>query len=84
MQAIAGSAVFLKHSLGGGGGGGRGVGEGVSELMDRWGCAILALEVVPKSLIFAKNPTQKFISRDFMLAISARKTKPHNISSKDG
>ena len=26
---------------------------GVSELMDRQGCAILALEVVPKNLIFA-------------------------------
>ena len=25
---------------------------GVSELMDGWGCAILALEVVPKNLIF--------------------------------
>ena len=25
---------------------------GVSELTDRWGCAILALEVVPKNLIF--------------------------------
>ena len=30
--------------LGGGGGG--------SESMDGWGCAILALEVVPKNLIF--------------------------------
>ena len=28
-------------------------GGGVSELMDGWGCAILALEVVPKNLIFA-------------------------------
>ena len=28
-------------------------GGGVSESMDRWGCAILALEVVPKNLIFA-------------------------------
>ena len=27
-------------------------GEGVSELTDRRGCAILALEVVPKNLIF--------------------------------
>ena len=27
-------------------------GGGVSELMDRRGCAILALEVVPKNLIF--------------------------------
>ena len=32
-----------------GGGGGR----GVSESMDRWECAILALKVVPKNLIFA-------------------------------
>ena len=34
-------------TLGGGGGG------GVSELTDRQGCAILALKVVPKNLIFA-------------------------------
>ena len=33
------------HSWGGGG--------GLSESMDGWGCAILALEVVPKNLIFA-------------------------------
>ena len=33
--------------------GSRGVGRGVSESMDGWGCAILALEVVPKNLIFA-------------------------------
>ena len=41
--------VILKfiHCLGGRGGG------GVSELVDGWGCAILALEVVPKNLIFA-------------------------------
>ena len=32
--------------MGGGGGG------GVSKLMDRWACAILALELVPKNLIF--------------------------------
>ena len=30
-----------------------GGGGGVSELMDRRGCVILALEVVPKNLIFA-------------------------------
>ena len=29
------------------------LGGGVSESMDGWGCAILALEVVPKNLIFA-------------------------------
>ena len=34
------------HSRGGGGG-------GVSESMDGQGCAILALEVVPKNIIFA-------------------------------
>ena len=28
-------------------------GGGVSESMDGWGCAILALELVPKNLIFA-------------------------------
>ena len=28
-------------------------GGGASELTDGWGCAILALEVVPKNLIFA-------------------------------
>ena len=28
-------------------------GGGVSESMDRWGCAILALELVPKNLISA-------------------------------
>ena len=39
--------VSDKKNLGGGGGG------GVSELMDRRGCAILALEVVLKNLIFA-------------------------------
>ena len=33
---------------------------GVSESMDGQGCAILALEVVPKNLILHKNPTQKF------------------------
>ena len=27
-------------------------GGGVSESMDGWGCAILALEVIPKNLIF--------------------------------
>ena len=26
---------------------------GLSESMDEWGCAILALQVVPKNLIFA-------------------------------
>ena len=30
-----------------------GGGGGVSESMDAWGCAILALEVVSKNLIFA-------------------------------
>ena len=53
------------------------VGGGGSESMDRWGCAILALEVIPKNLISHKNPTQKFILQDFTLAISARKTMPH-------
>ena len=38
----------LYFDLGGGGGGGG----GVSELVDGWGCAILALEMVPKNLIF--------------------------------
>ena len=52
-------------------------GGGVSESMDRRGCAILAPEVVPKNLIFAKNPAQKFILQEFMLAISARKTMHH-------
>ena len=55
-----------------GGGGG-----GVSESMDGQGCAILALEFVPINLIFVKNPTQKSILQDFMLAISAKKTMPH-------
>ena len=50
------------------------LGLGVSESTDIWGCAILALEVVPKNLISHKNPTQKCILQDFMLAISARKT----------
>ena len=54
-----------------------GEGGGVSESMDGWGCAILALEVKPKNLIFTKNPAQKFILQDFTLAISARKTMPH-------
>ena len=46
--------IFYKFEIFGiavparGGGGG-----GVSELMDGQGCAILALEVVPKNLIFA-------------------------------
>ena len=44
-------------------------GGGGSELMDRRGCAILALEVVCKDLILNKNSTQKFILQDFMLAI---------------
>ena len=44
---------------------------GVSESMDGRGCAILALELVHK------NPTQKFILQDFMLAVSVRKTMPH-------
>ena len=39
--------------------------------MDGQGHAILALEVAPK------NPTQKIIIQDSMLAISARKTVPH-------
>ena len=42
--------------------------------MDGQGCAILALELVPKNLIFAKSPTQKFILQDFILAISEKKT----------
>ena len=42
FQAIKG----LEFHLGGGGGGGG------SELMGGLGCAILALEVVPKNLIF--------------------------------
>ena len=41
--------IFTIIVLGGGGGGGGGE---VSESMDRWGCAILVLEVVPKNLIF--------------------------------
>ena len=41
-------------SSGFGGGGGE-----VSELTDRQGCAILALEVVPKNLIFTEKPYPK-------------------------
>ena len=41
------SEDFYHNSPWGWGGGG-----GVSESMDRWGCAILVLEVVPKNLIF--------------------------------
>ena len=37
--------LFTCEILGGGGGGG-------SESMDGWGCAILALELVPKNMIF--------------------------------
>ena len=33
--------------------------QGVSESMDRRGCAILALEVVPKNLIFAQKSYPK-------------------------
>ena len=57
--------------------GGSGSGGGVSESTDRRGCAILALEMVPKNLISHKNPTQKFILQDFMLAISTKKTMHH-------
>ena len=49
-------------------------GREVNELMDGQGCTILALEQVPKNLIFAQNHTQKFILQDFMLDISAWKT----------
>ena len=47
---------------------------GVNESMDGWRYAILVLELVIKNLIFHKNPIQKFISQDFMLSISTRKT----------
>ena len=43
-------------------------GGGVTEPMDGWGCAILALEVAPKNLFY------KILC---LLAISARKTMPH-------
>ena len=39
--------MFTKHEVEISGGGGE-----VNELMDRQGCAILALEMVPKNLIF--------------------------------
>ena len=68
MMTVKFNTDILTLDLGGGGGG------GVSESTDRQGCAILALKVVPKNLIFTKNPTQEFILQDFMLAISARKT----------
>ena len=47
--------VLVSHSSTGyaRGGGERGEGEGGSESIDGRGCAILALEVVPKNLIFA-------------------------------
>ena len=40
------NGFISSYNLGGGGG-------VVSESMDGWGCAILALEVIPKNLIFA-------------------------------
>ena len=55
---------FFTKRLGGG---------GLSESMDGRGCAILALELVPKNLIFAKNPTQKFILQDFKLTFQRGK-----------
>ena len=61
-------SITREMSISRGGGGGE-----VSELTDRQGCAIFALEVVPKNLVSHKNPTQKFILQDFMLAISATK-----------
>ena len=42
------SLIVTRRGLGGGGGGGR-----VSELMDGLGCAILALDLAAKNLIFA-------------------------------
>ena len=47
LYQLHNSQALLNLHLGGRGGGGG------SESMDRQGCAILALEVVPKNLIFA-------------------------------
>ena len=49
--------------------------------MDGQGCTFLALDLVPKHLIFAyKNSAQKFTSQDFALAILARKTGENRYS----
>ena len=45
--------------LGGGGVGVEGWGSGVTESIDGWECAILALELVPQNLIFAEKSYPK-------------------------
>ena len=50
ISDLSTEVISTKVSRGGGGGGGGG---GVSESMERQGCAILALELVPKNLISA-------------------------------
>ena len=53
-------------------------GGGVSESTDRQGCPISLSKWYPKVYFLHKNPSQKFILQDFMLAILARRTMHHN------
>ena len=61
---------FLNLDLGGGG-------AGVSESTDRRGCAILALEVVPKNLTFAlKNYPKIYFTRFYACYFSKENYAP--------
>ena len=61
-------------------------GGGVNESTDRWGCAILALEVVPKNLIFTlKTHPKIYFTRFYACYFSKEKLcKTTNLSSKNG
>ena len=65
------NGFISSYNLGGGGGG--------SELTDGWGCAILALEVIPKKIL-PKNLFYKILH----LLFQQGKLCLTNISSKNG
>ena len=46
---------------------------GVSESMDGWGCAILALELVPQNLIFAEKSYPKIYFTRFYACYFSKK-----------
>ena len=63
-------SAVTNNTLGGGG--------GVSESTDRRGCAILALEVVPKNLIFAQKSYPKICFARFHACYFSKETMRHN------
>ena len=59
-------------------------GRGGSESMERRGVLFWLLNWYPKIYFLHKNPTQKYILQDFMLAVLVGELCLTNISSKNG